>query len=68
MYWKNLMIGMKKSNIPIIIKSLKLNIKQCYLTVWSVEKTQKVKIRKLYRQKNRKNKAFMKIGSLQVKI
>ena len=68
MYWKNLMIGMKKSNIPIIIKSLKLNIKQCYLIVWSVEKTQKVKIRKLYRQKNRKNKAFMKIGSLQVKI
>ena len=68
MYWKNLMIGMKKSNITIIIKSLKLNIKQCYLIVWSVEKTQKVKIRKLYRQKNRKNKAFMKIGSLQVKI
>ena len=36
--WKSFMIWKKKSKVPIINKSFKLYIKQCYLVVWSVEK------------------------------
>ena len=54
MFWKNIMKWKKKSKIEGLnqfIEDLSLFIKQFYrVTVWSVEKTQKVKIQKQQKQ------------------
>ena len=36
-----------------IIEDFSLSIKQCYCTVWNLEKIQKIKIQKLQRQKTK---------------